>query len=192
MFIVQHLKNYLLEGYVEERSYRAKETVFSKALRDNGIFVVVDGVLELYIFKGLKKGTVDIMLPGDVFGFMSEESLIKYYVIKAITESRLFYLTLDNLKRLGGVNPALVLELFSSVLSKQSYLYEVFTAISMRKAKDRISKLLNLLGSVAEERNLILTLKKKQIADIVGLSYEGTVRTMKFVKNQKSRRVRLW
>ncbi|MFN3813205.1 MAG: hypothetical protein ACK4SM_01095, partial [Aquificaceae bacterium] len=94
--------------------------------------------------------------------------------------------------RLGDINPHLVLNLLSSALSKQAYLYEVLTAISTYKATDRIRNILYLLGRVAEEKDINITMKKKHIAGMAGLSYESTVRTMRGVRSLESRRIRLW
>lgn len=190
--MMEEIRHHIADGYVEERIYEPKEVVFARASQEDGMFIIEDGAVELYISNGSKKRTVDILLPGDVLGLMSGKGHTKNYVAKALTRTYALHITADNLKRLGDINPQLVLNLFLSTLSKQAYLYEVLKAISTYRATDRIRNILYLLGRVAEERDINITVKKKQIAGMAGLSYEGTVRTMRGVRSLESRRIRLW
>ncbi|ADO45519.1 putative transcriptional regulator, Crp/Fnr family [Hydrogenobacter thermophilus TK-6] len=192
MDALEKLRRYLPAGYVEERKYSAKENILPSKFCGEGLCIISNGVAELCIKSKVSKRTLDIMLPGDIFGFMSDISLMKNFTVIALTSVSLFYVNMDNLKRLGNENPILVLDIFSLALSKQAYLYEVLATLRKPKAKDRIRSFLSLLAKIVEEKKTNLIIKRKQIAGITGLSYENVVRTMSRIQKQESRRVRLW
>jgi len=191
MGVLERLREYLPKGYVKEQRYLPRERVRSKNL-PIGIYILSDGAVELCVKAKAMKRTLDIMLPGDTFGVLSNTKTAKEFMIHALTPVSFFHIDADNIERLGYEDPELILDIFSLVISKQAHIYEVLTNLCFFKAENKIRNVLNLLSKAAEERKTYLVIKKKHIAGITGISYENVVRTMSKMENLKSRRVRLW
>lgn len=190
--MVEELKKYTRCGLIRELSYKRRESIISEGSSEEGIYVLEDGAVELYTFVKSKRNVLDLLLPGDVFGVISNSTYKTSYGARAITASKVLHISMDGLKKLGETDPGLILELFSSLLDRQAYLYRVFTLLSATRATDRIRNLLQLLDKNLEERNIKLTVNKFQISSIAGLSYEHTVRCMSGLKTLESRRLRIW
>lgn len=191
MGVLERLREYLPKGYVKEQRYLPRERVRSKNL-PIGIYILSDGVAELCVKAKAMKRTLDIMLPGDTFGVLSNTKTAKEFMIHALTPVSFFHIDVNNIERLGYEDPELILDIFCLVISKQAHIYEVLTNLCFFKAENKIRNVLNLLSKAAEERKTYLVIKKRHIAGITGISYENVVRTMSKMENLKSRRVRLW
>jgi CRP-like cAMP-binding protein len=192
MDILEKLKGYICEDLVDRQEYRTKEKIPPKEVCEEGIYIVSDGVVELCAKTKTSKRTLDILLPGDALRLSPNMSLMKNFLLFALTQVSVFYISMENFKKLGKKDPFLTLDIFSLILSKQAYLYEVMTTLHKRGTENRIKGFLSLLAKTVEERKTSLIVKKKQIAGITGLSYENVVRTMRNMKAIESRRVRLW
>ncbi|ADC89061.1 putative transcriptional regulator, Crp/Fnr family [Thermocrinis albus DSM 14484] len=189
MSVVERLKRYIEEGLVAEHTYKVGEDLsFEK-----GVYVVKEGVIELFTFKRKGKQVLDLLFKGDVIGFLLRNTSLTNYKARPLTPSTLFYIKEDALIKIGEKEPHLALDIFASLLSKQAYLYNVLTIVFAGDATEKIRDLMCLLERRAEEKGTYLTLRKSQIASITGLSYEHVVRKMKCIRiKNKNGRIRLW
>lgn len=190
MDLRERLKEYTKEGLVKRISCRSRERVFTSE-NQKGVWVLLSGLAELCMGEGAESRLLDIMLPGDVFGVLSDKVQTKGVYLRAFTPSVFLYTEPESFEKLGTKDPKLVLDVFSALLQKQAMLYEAMSHLSRARARDKIDGFLRFLINLAEERGAEVFVNKRQIASLTGLSYEHVVRTMNSV-SLESRRVRIW
>jgi hypothetical protein len=106
-------------------NYAAGETVIWQGERNDDVYFLIDGQLEVLISRDNQSERVDLIEPGEMFGeiaFFTEDP--RYATVRAVTPSRCFVLTDADLQLFAFKHPAILMQMAGALAKRLADMYK--------------------------------------------------------------------
>jgi CRP/FNR family transcriptional regulator len=173
-------------GAAPVRRLAAKEHLFLEGDARTHVYVVEAGTVLIYkILPDAKRQVIDIAFPGDFIGLgMADEQA---FAAQATEPVRVRCLTVGSLHQLAAENPRLSLMLYEALALELEAARKHLLTIGYRSAAARVASFLLAISHRNERRGrdaseLVLPMRRADIADFLGLTIETVSRTFSKLK----------
>lgn len=172
------------------KSFAAGQTMIRQGEPCNDVFVLLNGwALCQKMLEDGGRQIVDLVLPGNIFGFNLNGSAA--YGVEAKTDCKAAVLSREEFKRLLLNAPGICLKCAEVFASAEGRAFERLSQVGRLSAKQRVASLIVELACRLRDvqdfsaARLELPLTQIDIADILGLAHETVCRVLVAMRNMK-------
>lgn len=172
-------------------SYRKREVVFMEGDDCRGLYIIRTGRIKVLRSSSTgKEQIIKILNPGDLLGFEVLYSARQYKnTAMAMEDSELCYMEKHAFFNILEKEPAIARKLIISMGRELNHAYERIGNLGLLNAREKLAHLLHTLASeygVACEggTKLNLTLSRLEIAELLGITQETSIRLLKSFKEE--------
>jgi CRP-like cAMP-binding protein len=177
------------ERALRNRTYKARALIHKRGDRSEHVAVLCEGMAIEYIqLANGRRQIVALAAPGTVlywaWGKAAETSVL------ALTEARVTLIPLSYITRSVAQNPALFVQIARTLDARRQEVCELAADIGRRNASERVCRLLlrmlrgNQVALGDNEALLRMPLKRKEIADFLGLTTTHLTRVLASLRAQ--------
>ncbi len=172
-------------------SYRKREMVFMEGDECTGLYIIRTGRVKVVRSSSSgKEQIISILNPGDMLGFevFYEGEFYKNSAV-AMDDCELCYIDKGSFFKILETEPAIARKLIISMGKELNHTYERIGNLGLLNAKEKLGHLLYTLAreyGVAQDSGikLNLTLSRLEIAELLGITQETSIRLLKSFKEE--------
>jgi CRP/FNR family transcriptional regulator len=172
----------LLENKLSIVEYNAGEIIYKQGSASTHIVLFMNGLAKIYL-EGYNKKNLIIRLikPNEFIASPGLSTANKhYYSISTVVRSTVGFIETSVFRQLFKNNHAFGENLMREIHSTYSHTLQKLINLNQKHRLGRISEaLLYLMEEIYESENFELTLSKKELADMTGMSTESSFRILK-------------
>jgi CRP-like cAMP-binding protein len=168
------------------RTIERHRDVITEGRNYASLFIVLEGLgIRYRILRDGRRQIINLVLPGDVVGFMAAAFENTLYSTKSMTEMTVSVVPIPRISGLFQTNPQLIAKLLCSFSCEAAVHIEHIVDLGRRSALERIAhfflELLYRLQAVelADEFSYAIPLTQELIGDILGLSVPHVNRVLR-------------
>lgn len=165
--------------------YRPRQVIFAEGHPAPGLYVVCSGSVKLYHADRFgREHVVDVVFPGSVVGEVGLDPGQRVSVsAEAVTESQLSFVPSHNLPTFLQKHPEAGVRMLVALSQALARSQRKVRELALKGAESRLATLLlDLAGSEAEKSQL--RYKRRDLADMVGVSTETAIRLLTKLKGK--------
>ncbi|MGE0626583.1 MAG: helix-turn-helix domain-containing protein [Hyphomicrobiaceae bacterium] len=172
---------------VSSKKLSTREHLFLDGDQKTHVYQVEAGTLLIYkILPDAKRQVVDIAFPGDFVGLGTDAE--HAFSAQATEPARVRCIPVALLRQLAAEDPALALELYEAVALELEAARNHLMTLGYRSAAGRVASFLLALSRRSERRGreaseMVLPMRRADIADFLGLTIETVSRTFSRLKS---------
>ncbi len=153
-----------------DQRFERGRIIFSEGDEGNGFYVVVAGRVKIFkLSPEGKEQILHIFGPGEPFGEVAVFAGQHFPAnAEAIEKSRVFFFERDALLRLIKANPSLALNILAILSMRLRRFASLIEDLSLKEVPGRLAAYLLYLSEKEGSRNLELSIKKSQLASLLG------------------------
>jgi CRP-like cAMP-binding protein len=165
--------------------YRKHQVVFAEGQPAPGLYVVCSGAVKLYHSDRFgREHVVDVVLPGAVIGEVSLDHAGRASVsAETVAESQLLVVPNDALPALLQRHPEAGMRMLVALSQALGRTQRKLRDLALKGAESRLAGLLVELGG-GEEGKPLPPYKRRELADMVGVSTETAIRLLAKLKTK--------
>jgi len=176
----------LIKQNIIEVKYKKGETIYKQGVFISRIIYLVKGLVKVYL-KGVNNKNLifKIIKPYDFIGLSSLYGEKYYhYSVTTLINTTICLIKKDVISKLIYNNNDFALEIIKWYCMNDSLIFSKLTNISYKSTYARIADSLLYLNKVFDNKNIIPLAKRKDIAELSGISVESAVRSLTKFKNE--------
>ncbi|MBI5343842.1 MAG: Crp/Fnr family transcriptional regulator [Deltaproteobacteria bacterium] len=170
---------------------KKREVIFLEGDDCTGLYIIKGGRLKLVMSSSAgKEQIIKILNPGDLLGFEVLYDGVKYAnSAVAMEDSELCYIGKDNFFKILEREPGIAKKLIISMGRELNHAYGRIGNLGLLNAKEKLAHLLYTLASEYGVKKdggvkLSLTLSRLEIAGLLGITQETSIRLLKGFKEE--------
>jgi len=172
-------------------AYRKKEMVFMEGDECTGLYIIRTGRVKVVRSSSSgKEQIISILNPGDMLGFevFYEGEFYKHSAV-AMEDCELCYIDKNSFFRILEKEPHIARKLIISMGKELNHTYERIGNLGLLNAREKLAHLLYTLAKeygVKQDSGvqLNLTLSRLEIAELLGITQETSIRLLKSFKEE--------
>ncbi len=165
------------------RKYKKNNIIYKEGSHINGFYIIYRGIIKIYKtgFDG-KEQIIRFAKPGDVMGFRSTISgELACTTSKAIEDAEIIYIPGEFVKALVKSNGDFAMDLLQIACLELGEANDYITDIAQKTVRERLAEVLIQLKRTFDldnDRFLQISLKREDLANIVGTATESVIRLL--------------
>ncbi len=173
-------------SYVERRTYRKKEVIFSEGDQSNWFYILVDGKVKITkLSHEGKEIIIELISPGDLFGGFAVLKGFPYPAnAVAMEDCEAVRISRHNLMGIIERFPNFMYDIMANLGERVREFSDTLKSIALERVESRIAALLLKLAEKTGERTaageieIAMRLTKQDISEMVGATIETSIRVM--------------
>jgi CRP-like cAMP-binding protein len=173
-------------SYVERRTYRKKEVIFSEGDQSNWFYILVDGKVKITkLSHEGKEIIIELISPGDLFGGFAVLKGFPYPAnAVAMEDCEAVRISRHNLMGIIERFPNFMYDIMANLGERVREFSDTLKSIALERVESRIAALLLKLAEKTGERTaageieIAMRLTKQDISEMVGATVETSIRVM--------------
>jgi CRP/FNR family transcriptional regulator, polysaccharide utilization system transcription regulator len=184
----KELDSLLLEEVIQK--YKHGTVIYTEGSHINGFYVVCRGIIKIYK-TGVdgKEQIIRFAKPGDVMGFRSTiTGELACTTSKAIEDAEIIYIPGEFVKMLVKSNGEFAMDLLQIACCELGEANDYITDIAQKTVRERLAEVLIQLKrtfDLDKDKFLQISLKREDLANIVGTATESVIRLLSEFKQDK-------
>ena len=165
--------------------YRPRQVIFAEGHPAPGLYVVCSGTVKLYHADRFgREHVVDMVSPGAVVGEVALDAAQRVSVsAEAVTESQLSFIPSHGLPTFLQKHPEVGMRMVVALSQALARSQRKIRELALKGAESRLATLLlDLAGAEADRAQL--RYKRRDLADMIGVSTETAIRLLTKLKNK--------
>ena len=175
-----------ISSYIEQKSFRKKETIFSEGDPSHWFYVLFKGEVKITkLSHDGKEIIIELLSPGDFFGGFAVLKGFPYPANAiAMQDCETNRISRHNLMRIIERFPNIMYDITANLGERVRELHDTLKNIALERVESRIAALLLKLAEKTGEKStsaeiaIAMRLTKQDIAEMVGTTVETSIRVL--------------
>jgi len=175
-----------ISSFIERKSFRKKETIFSEGDPSNWFYVLIEGEVKITkLSHDGKEIIIELLAAGDFFGGFAVLKGFPYPANAiAMRDSETNRISRHNLMRIIERFPNIMYDITANLGERMRELHDTLKNIALERVESRIAALLLKLAEktgetlTSGEIAIAMRLTKQDIAEMVGSTVETSIRVL--------------
>jgi CRP/FNR family transcriptional regulator len=167
--------------------YKKGELIFKQGGFASHILFIESGLAKVFLDNGVNSLILKIIPPGNLLGLtsISDEANTFQYSAMAYLDSEIKQIDIGFFKQILGQNPAFAKEVIDILISNSIQINGRFFCLTHKQSYGRLADILICLSDrIFKSPEFELSLSRKDLAELSGLSPETAVRMLKKFKTE--------
>lgn len=166
-------------------SFKKGEIINKQGAFASNIFFIIKGIAKTYIEKGNKNLIISIVPAGSLIGLQSlSVDNVFHYSTKALIDTEIHSYDINVVKSLMNQNPLFSSELVDIVNNNMVLLYDRFFSLTQKQLHGRLADILLCLShKIYKSLDFELSMSRRDLAELTGMSTESAIRILKDFKD---------
>jgi len=160
--------------------FKKHETICLQNNPINYAIILLEGHAKMFI-EGIygRNIMIGLVVPGNYIGLMAVYGLADYpYNVRAITECLCCQVDINFVKKMYALNPSFQNALNISFGSSVQTIMKKLISLNQKQLRARMAESLLYLAQIYEKREFILTITRKDMGELAGITAENAVRVL--------------
>lgn len=168
-------------------SFKKGEIINKQGAFASNIFFIIKGIAKTYIEKGNKNLIISIMPAGSLIGLPSlSVDNVFHYSTKALIDTEINSYDINIIKNLMNQNPLFSSEIVHITNNNMVMLYDRFFSLTQKQLHGRLADILLCLShKIYRSIDFELSMSRRDLAELTGMSTESAIRILKDFKDDK-------
>jgi len=168
-------------------SFRKGEIINKQGAFASNIFFIIKGIAKTYIENGNSNLIISIVPAGSLIGLQSiSVDNVFHYSTKALIDTDIYSYDINVVKNLMNQNALFSSEIADIINNNMVMLYDRFFSLTQKQLHGRLADILLCLShKIYRSLDFELSMSRKDLAELTGMSTESAIRILKDFKDDK-------
>jgi CRP/FNR family transcriptional regulator len=171
--------------------YKKGQVIYNEGNRPHGLYCIYEGKVKLYkLGNSGKDQIIRLAGRGDILGYRSLVCNEKYYSsAMALEDSKICHISLESFNNVLDISSDLNFKLMKLLTKDVKETENKVINISQKNVEERIAEALivlkNTFGTEEDGKTINVSITRKEIGDMAGVTTESTIRKLSDFKSDK-------
>ncbi len=166
-------------------SFKKGEIINKQGAFASNIFFIIKGIVKTYIENGNSNLIISIVPAGSLIGLQSlSVDNVFHYSTKALIDTDIYSYDINVVKNLMNQNALFSSEIADIINNNMVMLYDRFFSLTQKQLHGRLADILLCLShKIYKSLDFELSMSRKDLAELTGMSTESAIRILKDFKD---------